>query len=83
METNLFYITHLAMFICAATIVCTVCLENIQAWAIKLLNLASGISPLKKLKAIYRSLVKESISIKSLIVSVLNIGTQISNQLLK
>ncbi len=83
METNLFYIIHLTMFICAATIVCTEYLENIQASAIRLLNLASDISPLKKLKAICRPSTKERMSFKFLIISVLNIGMQISNQLLK
>ena len=83
MEMSLFCITHLIMFICAAIIACTLCLENIHTSVIMLLNPASGISRLKKLKTIYRTLIIESILIKSLIINMLNIGMEISNQLMK
>lgn len=83
METYLFYTTHLTMFICAATVIAARTIENKQPFVKKILDFTSVISPVKKLKAIYRTLIKESKYVKTLVINILNIGMQISNQLLK
>ncbi|MDP9077062.1 MAG: hypothetical protein M3O71_06530 [Bacteroidota bacterium] len=83
METCVFYITHLVMAICAVIIIGSACPESRKISLEKFLMLTSDMSLLKKLKAIYRSSIKEKKSVKSLVINILNIGTQISNQLLK
>lgn len=83
MDTILFILTHSVMLVCAAIVLCNSQLDSIVAFASRIMNLISGISPLKIARAIYRLFRKESLSFKVLIINILNIGIQISNQFLK
>jgi hypothetical protein len=83
METYLFYITHLIMITCFLTIISTGWAEHMHTIFKNVSELISGISPLKKPKAIYRLINQERTCFKSLLVNMLYIGMQISNQLIK
>jgi hypothetical protein len=83
METYFFYFTHLVMVICAVIVISATWFEDLRIAISRVLTQLSDISLCSKLKAIYRSLKKEENYAKWLVVSILNIGIQITNQLLK
>ena len=83
METYFFYFTHLVMVICAVIVISTAWYEGLLIAISRVLIQLSDISLGNKLKTICRFLKKEENYAKSLVVSILNIGMQITNQLLK
>jgi hypothetical protein len=83
MEIYLFYLTHLIMMICFIVIISIVWEEHKPMVIKNGAGIISGISPIKKLKAIYRTIGKKEIWFKSLIVNSLYIGMQMYNQLFK
>lgn len=83
METYLFYLTHLIMMICFVVIV-SIGWEETGLMDIKcMVGIISGISPIKKLKAICRTFDKEQFCFKSLLINILYIGMQMYSQLFK
>ena len=83
METYLFCLTHLIMMTCFIVIV-SIGWEVHKPMTIKnMAGIFSGISPMKKLKTIYRTFNKERLCFKSLIINLLYIGMQLYTQLFK
>jgi len=83
METYLFYLTHLIMMTCFIVIISIGWEEHKLAVKKNMAGIISGISPIKKLKTIYRTFGKERVCFKSLIINVLYIGMQMYSQLFK
>lgn len=83
METYLFYATHLIMIACVAVVISAAKPENMQNSLKWIQDLSGRIAFLKNFKAMYRSIGKEGICIKTLIINILSIALQISAQLLK
>lgn len=83
METYLFYFTHLIMITCFIVII-SIGWEEIKPVVIKTMAaIISGISPVEKLKTIYRTFDKKEYYFKSLIFNTLYIGMQLYSQLFK